>query len=160
MLCRAAHDVNVRLDGNIALCKGIFAKNYQRLSGIALKIARDLISEKLFAQERIIKTYFGESSCSPEIAAARRLVGTAKSNEEIRRLEAKGAKIYWSAVPATRLTQAHKSEGRAKLNGGVGKTGCARPVLCRVCGQIRISTSSVCGNCISAQGFNDAVPDE
>jgi CRISPR-associated endonuclease Cas1 len=299
------------------------SQSFAHESGIALKIARDLISEKLLAQERIIKTYFGESSCSPEIAAARRLVGTAKSNEEIRRWEAKGAKIYWSAmrevpvnfsksdsskipehwrrfgsrispltnsprlavnpanailnylyavlesesrlalatlgldpglgvlhsdlrsrdslacdlmeperpkvdslvldllfkerlkrewffeqrdgncrlmgsfaeilsetatmwraavstfaewiarclwdskmrqvrtqVPATRLTQAHKSEGRAKLNGGVGKTGCARPVLCRVCGQIRISTSSVCGNCISAQGFNDAVPDE
>lgn len=282
-------------------------------SGIALKIARELITEKLLAQERVIKTYFRESFSSSDIVNARKLVGTAKSNEEIRRWEAKGAKAYWSAmrelpvnfnksdlskipehwrrfgsrispltnsprlavnpanailnylyavlesesrlalatlgldpgigvlhsdlrsrdslacdlmepvrpkvdslvldllfkeqlrrewffeqrdgncrlmgsfaeilsetatmwraavstfaewiarclwdskmrqvrtqVPATRLTQSHKSESRAKLNGGVGKTGCARPVLCRVCGQIRISTSSVCSNCISA----------
>jgi CRISPR-associated endonuclease Cas1 len=67
-------------------------------SGIALKIARELISEKLLAQERIIKTYFRESSCLPDIAAARKLVGTSKSNEEIRRWEAKGAKAYWSAM--------------------------------------------------------------
>jgi CRISPR-associated endonuclease Cas1 len=285
-------------------------------SGIALKIARELISEKLLAQERIINTYFAESSCSSYIAAARKLVGTAKSNEEIRRWEAKGAKAYWSAmreVPAnfnkcdsskipehwrrfgsrispltnsprlainpanailnylyavlesesrlalatlgldpgigvlhndlrsrdslacdlmepvrpkvdslvldllfkeqlrrewffeqrdgncrlmgsfaeilsetatmwrtavstfaewiarclweskltrvkskalaTRLTQTHKSEGRAKLNEGVGETKSARPILCRVCGQIRLSTSAVCGNCTPALGL-------
>jgi CRISPR-associated endonuclease Cas1 len=67
-------------------------------SGIALKIARELISEKLLSQERVVKTYFRESSCSSDIAAARKLVGSAKSNEEIRRWEAKGAKAYWSAM--------------------------------------------------------------
>src|SRR5271156_6042716 len=67
-------------------------------SGIAIKIARELISEKLLAQERVVKTYFRESPCSSDIADARRLVGTAKSNEEIRRWEAKGAKAYWSSM--------------------------------------------------------------
>jgi len=67
-------------------------------SGIALKIARELISEKLLAQERVIKTYFRESPCSSDIVNARRLVVIAKSNEEIRRWEAKGAKAYWSAM--------------------------------------------------------------
>jgi CRISPR-associated endonuclease Cas1 len=282
-------------------------------SGIALKIARELISEKLLAQEKVIKTYFRESPCSSDIVDARRLVVSAKSNEEIRRWEAKGAKAYWSVmrelpvnfrksdsskipehwrrfgsrlspltnsprlavnpanailnylyavlesesrlalatlgldpgigvlhsdlrsrdslacdlmepvrprvdslvldllfkeqlrrewffeqsdgncrlmgsfaetlsetatmwrtavsnfaewiarciwdskmrqvrtqVPATRLTQAHKSDGRAKLNGGVGEIKRARPILCRGCGQIRISSSLVCGNCITA----------
>jgi CRISPR-associated endonuclease Cas1 len=282
-------------------------------SGIALKIARELISEKLLAQERTIKTYFRESSCSSDIMDARKLVGTAKSNEEIRRWEAKGAKAYWSVmrelpvnfsktdsskipehwrrfgsrispltnsprlainpanaiinylyailesesrlalatlgldpgigvlhndlrsrdslacdlmepvrpkvdslvldllfseqlrrewffeqrdgncrlmgsfaeilsetatmwrtavstfaewiarciwdskmrqvraqIPATRLTQAHKIEGRVRLNGGVGEIERARPILCRVCGQIRLSTGSVCGSCIHA----------
>jgi CRISPR-associated endonuclease Cas1 len=57
-----------------------------------------------------------------------------------------------SKAPATRLTQTHKSEGRAKLNGDIGETRPTRPILCRVCGQIRPSTSSVCGNCIPAQG--------
>jgi CRISPR-associated endonuclease Cas1 len=67
-------------------------------SGIALKIARELISEKLLAQERITKIYFRDSSCPSDIAAARKLVGIAKSKEEIRRWEAKGAKVYWSAM--------------------------------------------------------------
>jgi CRISPR-associated endonuclease Cas1 len=279
-------------------------------SGIALKIARELISEKLLAQERTIKTYFRESSCSSVIMDARKLVGTAKSNEEIRRWEAKGAKIYWSAmrevpvnfsksdslkipehwrrfgsrispltnsprlavnpanailnylyavlesesrlalatlgldpgigvlhsdlrsrdslacdlmepvrpkvdslvldllfkerlrrewffeqrdgncrlmgsfaemlsetatmwrtavstfaewiarciwdskmrqvrtqVPATRLTQAHKSEGRAKLNGSVGQTKIVRPILCRICGQIKLASDGICRDC-------------
>ena len=282
-------------------------------SGIALKIARELIVEKLAAQERVIGTYFKHSSSTQVILDARKLVVTAKSNEEIRRWEAKGAKAYWSAmrevpvnfsksdssripehwrrfgsrispltnsprlavnpanailnylyavlesesrlalatlgldpgigvlhsdlrsrdslacdlmepvrpkvdnlvldllfseqlrrewffeqrdgncrlmgsfaeilsetatmwraavstfaewiarciwdskmrqvrtqVPATRLTQAHKSDGRAKLKGGVGETQRARPTLCRVCGQIRLSTDSVCGTCIPA----------
>jgi CRISPR-associated endonuclease Cas1 len=282
-------------------------------SGIALKIARELISEKLLAQQKIINTYFRESPCSSDIADARKLVGTAKSNEEIRRWEAKGAKAYWSTmrevpvnfnksdssnipehwrrfgsrispltnsprlavnpanailnylyavlesesrlalatlgldpgigvlhsdlrsrdslacdlmepvrpkvdslvldllfkeqlkrewffeqrdgncrlmgsfaeilsetatmwraavstfaewiarsfwdskmrqvrteVPATRLTQARKSESRAKLSGSVGEIKRAQPILCRGCGQIRISSSLVCGNCITA----------
>jgi CRISPR-associated endonuclease Cas1 len=282
-------------------------------SGIALKIARELITEKLLAQERVTKTYFKHSSASQVIVDARRLVGTASSSDEIRRWEAKGALAYWGAMwevpvsfnksdsskipehwrrfgsrispltnsprlainpanaiinylyailesesrlalatlgldpgigvlhndlrsrdslacdlmepvrpkvdclvldllfseqlrrewffeqrdgncrlmgsfteilsetatmwrsavgpfaewiakciwdsklthvranaPATRLTQAHKSEGRAKLNGDVGETKRARPMLCRVCGQIQLSTSSVCGNCIPA----------
>lgn len=67
-------------------------------SGVALKIARELISEKLLAQERVIKTYFRESPCSSDIVDARKLVGTATTNEEIRRWEAKGAKAYWSAM--------------------------------------------------------------
>jgi len=67
-------------------------------SGIALKIARELISEKLWAQERVVKTYLKESSCTSDIAEARKLVVTAKSNEEIRRWEAQGAKAYWNAM--------------------------------------------------------------
>jgi hypothetical protein len=53
-----------------------------------------------------------------------------------------------SKSPATRLTQRHKSEGRAKLNGGVGETNRVRPTLCRTCGQIRMSAVKVCSNCI------------
>src|SRR5580704_6631548 len=67
-------------------------------SGIALKIARELISEKLLAQGRVVKTYFRESPCASDIAEAQKQVGTTKSNEEIRRWEAKGAKAYWSAM--------------------------------------------------------------
>jgi CRISPR-associated endonuclease Cas1 len=283
-------------------------------SGIALRIARELIVEKLAAQERVIGTYFEHSSSSHVILDSRKLVGSAKSNEDIRRWEAQGAKAYWSAMrevpvnfnkldsskipehwkrfgsrvspltnsprlavnpanailnylyailesesrlalatlgldpgigvlhndlrsrdslacdlmepvrpkvdslvldllfsqqlrrewffeqrdgncrlmgsfaetlsetatmwraavstfaewiarclwesklthvrskaPATRLTQTRKSDGRARLNGGDSEAKRPRPILCRTCGQIRLSTGSVCGNCISAQ---------
>jgi CRISPR/Cas system-associated endonuclease Cas1 len=67
-------------------------------SGIALKIAKELIIEKLSAQDRVISTYFKHSSSSQVIVDARKLVVTAKSNEEIRRWEAKGAKACWGAM--------------------------------------------------------------
>jgi hypothetical protein len=53
-----------------------------------------------------------------------------------------------SQVPATRLTQTHKSEGRAKLNGSDGDSNLARPTICRTCGQIRISTDKICPKCM------------
>jgi CRISPR-associated endonuclease Cas1 len=281
-------------------------------SGIALKIARELITEKLLAQERVTKTYFKLSSASQVIVDARKLVSTASSSDEIRRWEAKGALAYWGAMrevpvnfnksdssripehwrrfgsrispltnsprlavnpanailnylyavlesesrlalatlgldpgigvlhndlrsrdslacdlmepvrpkvdslvlhllfseqlrrewffeqrdgncrlmgsfaeilsetvtmwraavstfaewiarclwesklthvrskaPATRLTQRHKSESRAKLTGGVGETNLLRPSLCRSCGQIKMSSDGICGDCES-----------
>jgi len=289
------------------------AQSLAHESGIALKMARELIQQKLTGQQRVLKQFFKDSRASDVIANARRLVTHAKSNEEILRWEARGAHAYWSAMrdlpvsfnkadsmkipehwksfgsrvspltnsprlavtpanailnylyailesesrlalgtlgldpgigvlhndlrsrdslacdlmepvrpkvdelllkllstsqlrrewffeqrdgncrlmgsfaemlsetatmwraavstfaewiarciweskltqvrtkaPATPLTQRHKSEGRAKLNCGVGETNRPRPVLCRGCGQIRISTSLVCGTCIPA----------
>jgi len=67
-------------------------------SGIALEIARELIIQKLHGQEQIIRKFFKESPMSHVIADARRLVAQAKTNEEIRRWEAKGALAYWSTM--------------------------------------------------------------
>jgi CRISPR-associated endonuclease Cas1 len=316
--------VMLERDGKVLMTTGPVKPSDARLrrsqglaheSGIALKIARELIAEKLTAQERVIRAYFRDSASTQTIIDARKLVTTARSNEEIRRWEANGAKAYWSAmrevpvnfkkgdsskipehwqrfgsrmspltnsprlavnpanailnylyavlesecrlalatlgldpgigvlhsdlrsrdslacdlmepvrprvdslvldllfkeqlrrewffeqrdgncrlmgpfaemlsetstmwrtavstfaewiarciwdskmrqvrtqVPATRLTQARKSEGRAKLNGRVGETQRARPTVCRVCYQIRLSTGSICSSCIPAQG--------
>lgn len=282
-------------------------------SGIALKIALELIAQKLQAQQQVIRKFFAEAPAFNVLADARRAVGQAKTNEEIRRWEAKGALAYWgtmrdvpvnfskseaskipehwkrfgsrvspitnsprlatnpanailnylyavlesesrlalaalgldpgigvlhndlrsrdslasdlmepvrpkvdsfvlnllfseqlrrewffeqrdgncrlmgsfaqilsetttmwraavsslaewiarclwesklthvrSKAPATRLTQTHKSEGRAKLNGGGGETKAAKPILCRICGQIRLSTSRTCRDCTSS----------
>src|SRR5215467_10489145 len=53
-------------------------------SGIALKIARELIVQKLHGQELILKKFFQDSSASFQvIAEARRAVAHANSNEEI-----------------------------------------------------------------------------
>jgi CRISPR-associated endonuclease Cas1 len=67
-------------------------------SGIALKIARELIVQKLVAQEQVIKKFFKESTASQVIVDARKLVVRANTNEEIRRWEAKGALAYWGAM--------------------------------------------------------------
>src|SRR5215468_6923320 len=67
-------------------------------SGIALKIARELIVQKLHGQEQVIRKFFGESPTLQVLADARRAVGRAKTNEEIRRWEAKGALTYWSTM--------------------------------------------------------------
>jgi len=67
-------------------------------SGIALKIARELIIQKLHGQEQVIRKFFKESSMTHVIADARRSVAQAKANEEIRRWEAKGALAYWSTI--------------------------------------------------------------
>jgi len=68
-------------------------------SGIALKMARELIVQKLHGQELILKKFFQDSSASFQvIAEARRAAARANTNEEIRRWEAKGALAYWSAM--------------------------------------------------------------
>lgn len=67
-------------------------------SGIALKIARELIVQKLHGQEQVTRKFFGESPALYVLADARRAVGQAKTSEEIRRWEAKGALTYWSTM--------------------------------------------------------------
>src|SRR5690349_13424707 len=67
-------------------------------SGIALKIARELIVQKLHGQEQVIRKFFGESPALNVIADARRAVRQAKTSDEIRRWEAKGALTYWSTM--------------------------------------------------------------
>lgn len=289
------------------------AQSLADTSGIALKIARELIEQKLVGQQRVLRQFFGDTTAHEIISDSRRLVARAKSNEEILRWEARGAHAYWNAmrdlpasfnkadsvkipehwksfgsrvspltnsprlavnpanailnylyavleaesrlalatlgldpgigvlhndlrsrdslacdlmepvrpkvdglllklittgqlrrewffeqrdgncrlmapfaeklsetstmwrkevgefaewiaksfwanqmrqvrsqVPATRLTQTRKSEGRAKFDESVDETKRKRPILCRVCGQIRFSTSAICGNCVHA----------
>lgn len=68
------------------------------------------------------------------------------------------AKCFWdsrrrpmrSEAPATRLTQRQRSEGRAKLLTNHQADNPARPVLCKTCGHIRMSSDSVCRNCAAA----------
>lgn len=67
-------------------------------TGVALKIARELIIQKLVGQEQVIRKFFNETPSLRVIVAARRSVVTASTNEEIRRWEAKGALAYWSTM--------------------------------------------------------------
>jgi CRISPR-associated endonuclease Cas1 len=74
------------------------AQSLAHETGIALKIARELIEQKLTGQQRVLKQFFRDSCASDVIADARRLVAHAKSNEEILRWEARGAHAYWNAM--------------------------------------------------------------
>jgi CRISPR-associated endonuclease Cas1 len=66
-------------------------------SGIALRIAKELIHQKLIAQEQLVQTHFHNSKSAQLIVDARGHLASAKSSDEIRRWEAQGALAYWTA---------------------------------------------------------------
>jgi len=66
-------------------------------SGIALRIARELIEQKLIGQERLAREKLADCSAADTIARIRADVSSADSMQEIRLLEANAAYAYWSA---------------------------------------------------------------
>jgi CRISPR-associated endonuclease Cas1 len=66
-------------------------------SGAALQITRELIRQKLAAQERVARTKLSSSSTADAIAEFRREVERAKTIDAIRHLESQGASVYWAA---------------------------------------------------------------
>jgi CRISPR-associated endonuclease Cas1 len=66
-------------------------------SGAAMKIAIELIRQKLVGQERLIREQFQNNASVDVIVNARQALRKARSNEEIRRYEAHAALAYWRA---------------------------------------------------------------
>lgn len=66
-------------------------------SGAALKIAIELVRQKLIGQERLVREYFQNERSTQIIANARQALMKARSSEEIRRFEALAALAYWNA---------------------------------------------------------------
>ena len=66
-------------------------------SGTALEIARELISRKLDAQEKLARDGLGDTSAGQEIAGFRSALATARTIEMIRLLESRAALAYWGA---------------------------------------------------------------
>lgn len=66
-------------------------------SDLALRIARELIDQKLRNQEHLVRKHFAGSLAAEGIANARRALRTAESSDEIRLFEAQGAAAYWGA---------------------------------------------------------------
>lgn len=66
-------------------------------SGAALKIAIELIRQKLIAQERLVRDRFQNEASADTIVSARCALLKARSSEEIRRHEARAALAYWTA---------------------------------------------------------------
>jgi len=59
-------------------------------------ISRELISQKLQGQERIVRETIGDASTANVIASARSLLSAAKTVQEVRQLESQAAQAYWS----------------------------------------------------------------
>jgi CRISPR/Cas system-associated endonuclease Cas1 len=65
------------------------AQSLAHQSDLALRIARELIDQKLRGQERVIQKYFPASTAGELIAKARNKLAEAKSSADIRLLESK-----------------------------------------------------------------------
>jgi CRISPR-associated endonuclease Cas1 len=66
-------------------------------SGVALRIARELISQKLTAQERVARHKLLDSTTADGIARFRAELPSADSITTIRLIESQAARLYWSA---------------------------------------------------------------
>jgi CRISPR-associated endonuclease Cas1 len=66
-------------------------------SGMAVRIARELISRKLDGQERLVRSKLRDSLTADTIARAHSRVKTAETIPSIRQLESQAAYAYWSA---------------------------------------------------------------
>lgn len=64
-------------------------------SGVALRIAIELIRRKLLAQERLVRDRFQDDESAEVISSQRHALIKATSRKEIRRCEAHGALAYW-----------------------------------------------------------------
>ncbi len=66
-------------------------------SGAALEITRELIRQKLQAQENLVADTFGNSVASQKIAQGRAALITARTTDEVRLIESRAAYVYWGA---------------------------------------------------------------
>jgi CRISPR-associated protein Cas1 len=73
------------------------AQALANVSGAALRIARELIDRKLFAQEQLARTKLNDSLAADKIAETREAVSDAPTIEGIRYLESRAGLAYWSA---------------------------------------------------------------
>ncbi len=66
-------------------------------SGAALQIVRDLIDQKLGAQQKLAQHALNNKTAADAIARARESLATAQSTDAIRLVESRAAHAYWSA---------------------------------------------------------------
>lgn len=64
-------------------------------NGIALKISKELISQKLTGQELLVQDMLHDPAAAGAIARFRDELPSAQSIEGVRLIEAQGAKVYW-----------------------------------------------------------------
>jgi CRISPR-associated endonuclease Cas1 len=73
------------------------AQSLAHHSGMALRIARELIGRKLAGQEQLARNVLRDLSVAQTIASARSALTTAGTVEAVRSIESQAAYAYWSA---------------------------------------------------------------
>jgi len=81
-------------------------------SGVALKISKDLLDQKLIAQEQLVREKLQHSGAADRIAEMRRGLPICQSIDALRPLEALAAKAYWAAWRNVRVDFPTKDQGR------------------------------------------------
>lgn len=66
-------------------------------NGAALKISKELISQKLAGQELLVRDMLHESATGDAIAEFRTVLPSAENVDRVRLIEAQAAKLYWQA---------------------------------------------------------------
>jgi CRISPR-associated endonuclease Cas1 len=98
--------VMLNRDGSVLATTGPVSSSDSRLrraqslahqSGMAVKISRGLISQKIQGQEQIVREALQDSSLANKIRSFNSLLATADSVGEVRQIESQAAQVYWSA---------------------------------------------------------------
>lgn len=73
------------------------AQSLAHHSGVAVRIAAELICRKLEGQEKLVRDLLRDSAAAQTIASFRRSLPSANSIQDVRQIESQGAQAYWSA---------------------------------------------------------------
>ena len=81
-------------------------------NGVALKISKELISQKLAVQSTLVRSMLHASYTSTSIGILRAELPSAESIESVRLIEAQAAKMYWRAWSDVPIRWPRKDERR------------------------------------------------
>jgi CRISPR-associated endonuclease Cas1 len=73
------------------------AQSLAHQSGVALRIAKELIRQKLVSQEKLVRKHFQNTDAAEAVVNARIALPGAKTSDEIRICESRAALAYWAA---------------------------------------------------------------
>ena len=80
--------------------------------GVALKISKELISQKLAGQELLVRDMLHDSATADAIARFRDELPSAESIESVRLIESQAARAYWQAWSDVPIRWPRKDERR------------------------------------------------
>ena len=81
-------------------------------NGVALKISKELISQKLAGQEMLVRDMLHDSATADGIARFRSILPSADNVERINLIEAQAAKLYWHSWADLPILWPRKDETR------------------------------------------------